>query len=62
MDPDERMTDKLYSEIVQFFDENIDKIPHCSFKRRLWYLNKPINVKYEIVRLWISKSVLLQII
>lgn len=57
MDPDERMTDKLYSEIVQFFDKNIDKkFTHCSFKRRLWYLSKPINVKYEIVRLWISEK------
>ena len=53
MDPDERMTDELYMEINKFFKNNkFVEFTHCSFKRRLWYLGKPLNITTWVTRLW----------
>tara|TARA_B100001063_G_scaffold178781_1_gene167802 strand:+ start:4359 stop:5210 length:852 start_codon:yes stop_codon:yes gene_type:complete len=53
MDPDERMTDELFLEINKFFkDGKFKNYTNCCFKRRLWYLSKPLNIKSWVTRLW----------
>lgn len=54
LDPDERVSDKLWVEIGEHINKSICE--GFSFKRQLWFMNKPINVFDEVIRIWKTKQ------
>ena len=50
MDPDEVLTDDLKNNISKIIVDN--KYDGIEFNRRLWFINKPININQRIIRLW----------
>lgn len=51
LDPDERLTDELKTEISNLLKENPDC---CGYEmdRRLWFMGKPLHVLAPVLRLW----------
>lgn len=51
LDPDERFSDELKSQIEAVIKEK-DACDGYGFPRRLWFMGKPLHVKQDVVRLW----------
>ena len=51
LDPDERLTDELKNDIRNVMNSNNSKSGY-EFRRRLWFMGKPIHVYHTILRLW----------
>jgi glycosyltransferase involved in cell wall biosynthesis len=51
LDPDERLTDDLKSEIAHLLRKN-PKDNGFELKRRLWFMGKPLHVFSPVLRLW----------
>lgn len=54
LDPDERLTDELKTQIALAIEANDSDA--MSFDRRLWFMTKPLPVKHGLVRVWRSGS------
>ena len=50
LDPDERVTDRLKSQISEMIQSN--KCDGISVVRRLWFMQKPLPVTQSLVRVW----------
>ena len=50
LDPDERMNQELKNSISELFSN--PKVDGISFKRRLWFMGKPLPIYQDIVRVW----------
>ncbi|MBC8485565.1 MAG: glycosyltransferase family 2 protein [Bacteroidetes bacterium] len=50
LDPDERLTDELKKNISDVIAQ--EKADGFSFKRRLWFMGKPLPVYQKVVRVW----------
>ena len=51
LDPDERLSDELKLQIEKVIRNN-DAHEGYKFKRRLWFMGKPLHAKQDVVRLW----------
>ena len=50
VDPDERLTTQLKTNIIKKIKENTST--GISFDRRLWFMGKPLPITQELVRVW----------
>jgi hypothetical protein len=55
IDPDEELTDSLKEEIKIKINSNNSKSAY-EFRRRLWFLGKPLNVYNKVLRIWKTGS------
>ena len=51
LDPDERLSDELKMQIEKV-TQNDNALEGYKFKRRLWFMGKPLHAKQDVVRLW----------
>lgn len=50
LDPDERLTDTLKRNLVDAMVE--DSADGMAMLRRLWFMNRPLPVRHELIRVW----------
>lgn len=51
LDPDERLTEELKNDIRNVIDSK-SSLDAYEFKRRLWFMGKPLHVYSNVLRLW----------